>query len=85
MDLKALADLVIARNSTRNEDATHTEVPRNSTRNSDVERELRKLLTTCGNFYGFSADEMRVATELALSKPDEAIRCYRSIAARISK
>jgi methionyl-tRNA synthetase len=85
MDMKALADRVIARNSPRNEDATTPNQACNSTRNSDLERELRNLVSRCGKCYGFSGNELHLATDLALSKPDEAITCYRSIASRIFK
>lgn len=82
MALKSLAAKVLARNAARNSGATLPENTRNSGATL-TQRELRDLVHRCGVAYGFSNEELALATELALADPETALTCFRAIAAEL--
>lgn len=45
--------------------------------------ELARLVRACGIAYAFTEDEHREALEIALADPDNALTCFRAIAAEL--
>lgn len=78
--LKALADRVLSRNSTRTICATKLENEGNTRHIAEV-IELRRIVPQVVCAYGGPPEEQAEALEVAIADPVEALKCFQSIGA----